>query len=507
MPEITMPPPVAREELTRNELHGTSLEDRYGWMRDKSSPEVIEHLRAENAYTEAMLADTTELQERLYREMLSHIKETDESVPYPYRGWMYSTRTEEGRQYAIHCRRKAAGAEGEAEGAEAVMLDVNELAVGQAFMAVGMMSVSPDGNLLAYSTDNTGFRQYTLHVRDLRTGQELPDTAERVGSMAWSSDGAMLLYTTEDEVTKRHDKLWRHRLGGGASDDVLVYEERDERFNLGVGKSRDGLFLLMEAGSHTTNEYRWLRADEPEGEFQVIAPRVDDQEYYVDHRDGLFYLRVNDTGRNFRLVTVPVNVGSRDGWKELLAEDAGAPLEEVDLFEKFLVCSRRREGLTTLEVHRFGEGGALEEGREIRFPEPAYTAQTHVNREFGTGVFRYSYQSLVSPASVYEYDIRTGESKLLKQQEIPGGFDAANYASERVWVVAEDGVRVPVSLVYRRDRFGKDWDLAVVCVWLRVVRVPAADRVQPGAAGAARPRRGDGVCAHSRWWRDGRSVA
>ncbi len=323
-------------------------------------------------------------------------------------------------------------------------------------MAVGAMSVSPDGNLLAYSTDSTGFRQYTLHIRDLRTGKDLPDTAERVGSLAWAADGETLFYTTEDEITKRHDKLWRHRRGDAPQADVLVREETDERFNLGVGKTRDGRYLLLEAGSHTTNECWWLDAANPGGEFALIAPRLDEQEYYVDHRAGRFYLRVNDTGKNFRVVSTPVGTGGREDWKELIPEDMDAPLEDFDLFARFCVCSRRRLGLTTLEVHRFGDDDTLSAAREISFPEPAYTAQSHVNREFETEVFRYSYQSLVSPASVFEYDVRSGSSALLKQQEVPGGFDVSAYASERLWVMAEDGVRVPVSLVYRRDRFNKD---------------------------------------------------
>ena len=455
MPETMTRPPVAREELTETKIHGTVLEDRYGWMRNKTSPEVIAYLEAENAYTADALASTAGLQKTLYAEMLSHIKETDESVPYPYRGWWYSTRTVEGSQYAIHCRRIAGGATGDA-GPEQVMLDVNELAKGQAFMAVGTMSVSPDGNLLAYSTDNTGYRQYTLHIRDLRSGTDLPDTAERVGSLAWAADSETLLYTTEDEVTKRHDKLWRHRLGDGAKADVLVYEETDERFNLGVGKTRDGRYLLLEAGSHTTNEYWWLDASVAGRAFTLIAPRFEEQEYYVDHRDGRFYLRVNDTGKNFRVVTAPVEASGRESWQELIAEDADAPLEDFDLFQRFLVCSRRRLGLTTLEVHRFGGEGALEPAKEISFPEPAYTAQAHVNREFETNVFRYSYQSLVSPPSVFAYDVESGDSTLLKQQEVPGGFDAAAYGSERLWVVAGDGVRVPVSLVYRREHFARD---------------------------------------------------
>jgi oligopeptidase B len=318
------------------------------------------------------------------------------------------------------------------------------------------MSVSPDGEKLAYSTDNTGFRQYTLHIRNLATGAELPDTAERVGSLAWAEDSHTLFYTTEDEVTKRQDKLFRHRLGDAAIDDALICAEKDERFNLGVGKTRDGKYLMMEAGSHTTNECSYLPADTPGGVFLVIAPRQDEQEYYVDHRNGLFYIRVNDTGKNFRVVTVPVDGGGREDWKEFLPEDKEVPLEDFDVFDSFCVLSRREKGLTALSVSRFAIDGTLEATQKIAFPEPAYTAMGHVNREFSTTKFRYSYQSLVSPASVYEYDIATGNSELLKEQEIPGGFDRSHYASERLWATAGDGVLVPVSLVYRRDRFQKN---------------------------------------------------
>ncbi len=456
MTEITPTPPVARQARTETPIHNQVLEDHYGWMRNKTSPEVIAHLEAENAYTAAVLAPTDSLQKALYAEMLSHIKETDESVPYPYRSWFYYTRTVEGSQYPIQCRTAAAGGVPDKANPERILLDVNELAKGQAFMSVGAMSISPDGNLLAYSTDNTGFRQYTLHIKDLRSGDHLADTAERVGSVVWSADGTTLLFTTEDEVTKRHDKLWRHILGQTASTDVLVYEEPDERFNLGVGRSRDGHYLLMEAGSHTTNECRWLDAGDPLGSFQIVAPRIEEQEYSVDHRSGRFYIRVNDTGKNFRVVTAPVEASGRETWQELIPEDPDAPLEDFDLFADFCVCSRRRLGLTTLEVQRFQNDGSLSPAKEISFPEPAYTAQAHVNREFETRVFRYSYQSLVSPASVYEYDVALDTSQLLKQQEVPGGFEASAYASERLWVTAEDGVLVPVSLVYRKDRFARD---------------------------------------------------
>jgi oligopeptidase B len=456
MTQSTIRPPHARQEPTPTTLHGHTLDDNYRWMRDKASPELIAHLEAENAYALSVMAPTEKLQATLYAEMLSHIKETDESVPYRNGGWFYYLRTVEGRQYPIHCRRLATGPKFDETQPEEILLDVNQLAEDQPFMSVGEMTVSPDGYLLAYSTDNTGFRQYTLHIRDLKTGKDLPDTAERVGSIAWAADSATLFYTTEDEVTKRHDHLFRHLLGDATTNDVVVYEEKDERFNLGVGKTRDRKYLLMEAGSHTTNECRFLSAENPEGEFQIIASRVDEQEYSVDHRDGLFFIRTNDVGKNFRVVTAPVNKPGRESWMELLPLDKDAPLEDFELFASFCVSVRRKLGLPTLTVTAVGADGKLSGSRQIEFPEPVYSAGPHTNPEFETEKFRYGYQSLVSPASVYEYDVPTGTSTLLKQQEVPGGFDSSLYASERVWVDARDGVKVPVSLVYRRDRFKRD---------------------------------------------------
>jgi oligopeptidase B len=449
----TMTPPVARREPTPTTLHGQTLEDDYRWMREKSSPDLIAHLEAENAYTSAAMQPTEELQAKLYTEMLSHIKETDESVPYRDHGWYYYTRTVEGSQYPIYCRKFAKGSRFDDTQQEEILLDVNQIAEGQPFMSLGGLTVSPDGYKLAYSTDNTGFRQYTLHIRDLKTGIDLPDTAERVGSIVWAADSQTLFYTTEDDVTKRQDHLFRHRLGDSAAQDAVVYEETDERFNLGVSKTRDGKYLLMEAGSHTTSECRFLSAETPESEYRIIAPRVEEQEYSVDHRKGLFYIRTNDAGKNFRVVTTRVETPERDFWEELIPLDVEAPLEDFDLFDLFCVSSKRRLGLPTLTVTEFGMAKELGRSREIEFPEPTYTAQAHVNREFDAQVFRYSYQSLVSPASIYDYDVTLGNSILLKQQEIPGGFDSTRYGSERVWVEASDGVRVPVSIVYRREFF------------------------------------------------------
>ena len=495
-------PPTARREPTLTTLHGITLQDDYRWMRDKDSPEVLAYLNAENTWTAAAMVPTAQLQQQLYTEMLSHIKETDESVPYRMGAWFYSTRTVEGSQYSIHCRHAAANPDlnspFDPTQPEHIILNVNQLAEGKPFMSVGSMAVSPDGNLLAYTTDQTGFRQYTLHIRDLRTMADMPDTAERVGSLAWAADSRTLFYSTEDETTKRQDRIFRHTLGAPTSQDALVLHEEDERFNIGIGRTRDGQYLMIEAGSHTTNEYRFLSTANPTGDFSLIAPRIDDQEYYPSHfpvpgTAGIFFIRTNDVGKNFRLVTAPVATPDRDHWTELIPLDPMHPIEDLDLFQSFAVATRLKLGLPTLEVLRFADQPAatglapetwvptFAPPIEIAFPEPAYTASPHVNRIFNADTWRYSYQSLVSPASVYAYnisradfDVPIGQSKLLKQQEVPGGFDPAHYASERIWIDAPLGdapgphienplapdpaktIPIPVSIVYRRDLFHRD---------------------------------------------------
>jgi oligopeptidase B len=444
-PELTAP--VARRELKQTPLHGTVLVDEYGWLREKESPEVTAYLNAENAYAEAFMAPLAGLREELYKEMLSHIKQTDVSVPYRDGGWWYYSRTEEGLQYPVFCRK--ADVDG---AAEEVILDGNKLAEGHSFMAIGDTDVTDDGRWLAYSVDHTGFRQYTLHIKDLTTGEVLEGTVERVGSIVWAADNRTLLYTVEDEEQKRQYQLWRHVLRSEHSTDVLVFEEEDERFNLSVGRTRDGKFLIMEAGSHTTTESRFLAADDPAGEWTLVAKREDEKEYSIDHRNGLWFIRANDRGRNFRLVTAPVDKPGRENWTELLGHRSEIMLEEVDLFDRFFVCCERENGLPHLRLWSFTENDRAIQANEIQFPEPVYSAFPHINREFDTRRFRYGYQSLVTPSSVYEYDIETGNSVLLKQVEVPGGFDRELYASERVFATAEDGVNVPVSLVYRKDK-------------------------------------------------------
>ncbi len=446
-------PPVARKIHTETTLHGTTLTDDYAWLRDKENPEVTAYLEAENAYAEAVMAPLAGLREQLYEEMLSHIKQTDISVPFRDGDWWYYTRTEEGLQYAIHCRKRGTAAGPDSDAAEEVLLDGNELAKGHAFFAIGATDITDDGRWLAYATDTKGFRQYTLHIKDLATGETLSGEVERVGSVVWAADNRTLFYTVEDEQQKRQYQLWRHALGAAYSDDVLVFQEDDERFNLGVGRTRDGKFIVAEAASHITSEARVLPADDPVGNFTLIAPRVDDQEYSVDHRNGLWFIRTNDRGRNFRLVTAPVAAPGREHWTELIGHRDAVMLEDVDMFAGFFIACEREDGLPRLRLWKFaGDGPGAERAGEIAFPEPAYSAHPHINRIFDTTTFRYGYQSLVTPSSVYEYDTATGASTLLKQVEVPGGFDRTLYASERMHAKAPDGVEVPISIVYRKDQ-------------------------------------------------------
>ncbi len=451
-------PPIAKKIHTETTLHGQTLVDDYAWLRDKDNPEVIAYLEAENAHAEAQTVALAPLRDQLYAEMLSHIKQTDVSVPFRDGAHWYYTRTEEGQQYAIHCRKavneksKASGPEGPDPAApEEILLDGNQLAQGHAFFAIGAFDVSDDGRWLAYSTDTTGFRQYTLHIKDLATGETLADSVERTGSVVWAADNKTLFYTVEDEEQKRQFQLYRGRAGQLAAA-VLVYQDDDERFNLAAGRTRDGAFIVMESASHITTECWFLAADKPEGSFTLVAPRQDDHEYSIDHRGGHLFIRTNDKGRNYRLVTAPVATPGRDHWTELIPHRDNVALEDIDIFANFFFALDREDGLPRLRLWKFaGPGPAAQQTAEIAFPEPAYSAHPHINRIFDTATYRYSYQSLVTPSSVYEYDLATGASKLLKQVEVPGGFDRTLYASERIHATASDGTQVPVSLVYRKD--------------------------------------------------------
>ena len=430
-------PPVAKKVPKATEINGRELVDNYFWLRDKQNPEVAAYLQAENAYTDAVMKPTEGLQEKLYDEMLRHIKETDVEVPYKEGNSFYYTRTEAGKQYPIYCRKK-----GSLDAAEEVLLEVNELAKGQKFMSVRAFAVSDDGNLLAYTTDNTGFRQYVLAVKDLRTGKLLPDHAERVGSVVWANDNKTIFYTVEDATTKRQYQAYRHTAGTSGSD-KLIYEEKDERFDVYAGKTRSKAYIFLFSGSHTTSEAHYIPADQPTAEFKVLEPRKQDVEYYPDHNGSFFYIRVNDTGRNFRLVKAPVSDPRSANWQEVVPHRANVMLDDTDFFKNYYVLSERENGLPQMQVTDLGTG----KSRQIEFPEPAYASSPAQNREYDTIKFRYGYQSFITPRSVFEYDMATGKSILLKQKEVPG-YDRTKYQVEQIYAPASDGVKVPISVVH-----------------------------------------------------------
>jgi oligopeptidase B len=430
---------MAEKKTKTTNIHGTTLVDDYFWLREKTNPAVMAHLQAEDDYAQSMMKHTAALQEKLYDEMLSHIKQTDTKVPFRMGNYFYYSRTEEGKQYPINCRKK-----GSLDAPEEIILDQNELAKGQKFMSVGEFLPSDDGNLLAYSTDNTGYRQYVLQVKDLRTGQLFPERIERVNSVVWATDSKTLFYVTEDAVTKRKDKFFRHVLGSDKND--LVYEEKDELFDLDVGRSRDKEIVFLHALSKTSVEARYMRANEPNGTLKVILPRQPEHEYDVDHRNNTFYIRTNKGAKNFRIVTAPVNDPSEKNWKEFVAHKPAVKLESISLFANHAVLSEWENGLEQLEVVDF----KTDKRHRIKFPEPVYSAELSTNHEFDTSVVRYGYNSLVTPFSIFDYDMNTGQATLLKQVEVPGGFDRTNYKSERVFATAADGTKVPLSIVYRK---------------------------------------------------------
>ena len=440
----SLSPPVAAKKPKAMTRFGDRRVDDYFWLREKDNPEVIAYLDAENRYTYAAMQPLEGFRDKLYKEMLGRIKETDESVPYRKDGYWYYQREVEGLQYPIYCRRK-----GTMEAPEEVILDVNELAKGHKFTSVGAFDVSPDGTKLAYTVDLTGFRQYRLHVKDLPSGQHTRDAAERVTSIAWAADSRTLFHVEEHETTKRSYRLHRRVLDGPSQ---MVYEEADELFDIGVGATRSEAFVVLAISSKDTSEMRVLRTNDPAGEFRVIEKRRKGHEYYLDHHEGEFYIRTNDTGRNFRLVRAPVADPAKKHWREVIAHRPLVMLEEVDAFKDFWVMLERDKGLLKLRVTDFASG----KHHYIAFDEEVYAANPSVNMEYETKQFRFAYESLVTPRSWFDYDVEARTRKLLKQQPVLGGYNPDEYASEALTAVARDGTRIPVSVVYKKSLRGKD---------------------------------------------------
>jgi oligopeptidase B len=436
----TPTPPVAKPVPKTFTIHGDERVDEYGWLRDKKNPEVIAHLEAENAYADAVMKPTEELQKKLYEEMLGRIRQTDVQVPYRKGAYLYYTRTVEGQQYPIHARRKNETT------AEQILLDVNELAAGRKYMSVSAFEISDDGNLLAYTIDDTGYRQYKLFVKDLRTGKVSPLIADRVDAVEWAKDNRTLFYVTENDA-KRTDKLFRHVYG--SSEHTLLVEEKDELYDLGVDRSRSGDWIFVTSDSKTTNETRLIDAAKPNVAPVLMVPRKTDHKYYPDHRGDRFYIMTNDAGINYRVVTAPVRNFAREKWVELVPYRKGVRIESIDLLANHLVVRLREGGLSELEVYDLREND--HRSHRIEFPEAAYALLPSPNEEFVTTKFRYTYQSFITPSSVFEYDLDGRKQRLLKRTEVLGGFDPKKYAVERFFVTAQDGARIPVAMVYRKD--------------------------------------------------------
>ena len=464
-----MKPPVAARRDHERSRHGDVVNDPYAWLIDREDAEVLAYLKEENAFTQAATAGLAGLRETVFQEIKSRTKETDLSVPTRKGDWWYYSRNVEGLQYPIHCRVAADGPtppalpeDGSALPGEHMLLDGNVVADGHEFFSLGGFEISPDGMRLAYSVDFAGNERYTLKVRDLATGEDLPDeVANTYTSIAWSRDASTLFYTTINDAFRPH-RVYRHAVGTPAEQDVLVLQEDDERFYLDVSLTRSERFLEISCSSEITTEVRLLAADDPGGEFQIVAPRRNGVEYLVDHwahpddpaRDLLIVLHNADGKIDFELATAPLSaLGDHTAWTPLVPHQQGVRLVYVEAFAGHLVVAYRRDGLTGLAVHAVdaATGTPSAKGTPIEFPEQIRSVSPDKNPDYSATRYRLDYGSMVTPSSVYDYDVATGELTLLKQKPVLGGYDPADYVQERVWATARDGVRVPVTLVRRRD--------------------------------------------------------
>ena len=438
----TPKPPVAKIIPKYDTAHKEVRIDNYFWLRDKQNPDVIKHLEAENAYTEAVMQDTKPLQEKLFNEMKSRIKETDLSVPYRDNGYFYYSRTAEGKQYPIYCRKQ-----GSVDAPEQITIDLNALAEGKNFIRLGVYSVSPDGKLLGYGLDFDGSRKITLFVKNLETGEVLKDQIpETGGAFAWGNDNKTIFYNVYD-ASLRSYKILRHELGFDPKSDVEVFHEKDDKFDCSVGKTRSEKYIIITTTSKTTSENWFVDADHPKDSFRCIEPRKTGHEYNVTHHEGNFIILTNDKAKNFRLMSTPVDKPAMKHWKEVIAHRPKVKIDDIDVFETFWALSLRENGLTAIEIYDV----ATKKSHRIAFPEVAYLSYVSTNAEYKSTKLRYGYSSLITPNSVYDYDVAKRESLLLKRQEVPGGYKQEDYTVERVFAKAKDGVLVPMSIVYKKS--------------------------------------------------------
>ncbi|MBV1776209.1 S9 family peptidase [Burkholderiaceae bacterium DAT-1] len=433
-------PPVASVHPKTHTLHGDRRNDPYFWLRNRRDPAVIDYLNAENAYAQAYTAGQKALEAQLFEEMKGRMPEDDQSVPFTLHGFRYYSRMEAGKQYPIMCRQQD-----QVDAPEEILLDLNVMAAGKPFLSLGEFDISPDSRWLALTTDSKGFRQYDLQIKSLQTGKLLKVRRKRVTSVAWALDNATLFYTTEDAVTKRSNQLWRLDIHSG--EDTLIHEEEDERFGVDIHLTRSEAYLLYSISSHTTSEVRYLAASTPKGRFKTLARRKQDVEYDVDHHGDHFYLRINDTGPNFRLIRTPVTATTRAHWEEVVPHHEDVCLEDVDLFRDFRVLLLREQGQMQLDITVLASG----DSHRITLNEDCYALFGEVNAEFDTHSYRFGYESMTRPETIYDYDVLTRTRTQLKQRQVPSGHDPEQYACERRWIVARDGVQVPVSLVWHKD--------------------------------------------------------
>ena len=435
-------PPVAKIISKYDTLHGDIRVDNYYWLRDESrtNPEVIEYLKAENAYTDAIMKPAEAFQETLYNEMVRRIKETDQDPPYRDGEYFYYTRTEKGKQYPIFCRKK-----GSTDAKEEIYFDQNEMSKGYRFYRTAQMDISTDGNLLAFSIDTNGSENYILNVKNLTDGNILSDRVENTQSLTWAMDNKTIFYTVEDSA-KRPYRVYRHTLGTKSSEDRLVYEEKDALYTVGIDRTRNNKYIFMESSAFNSTEWRYVNASDPTAEFKVIISRQPDHEYSVDQWGDYFYIRTNKDATTFRLVRAPIADPNENNWEEIIPYRKNVTLEGTDFFANHMIVYERDRGLQKMRVIDLRN----DRGHFIEFPDPVYTAYANVNKVFDTNIFRFSYQSLTQPASIFDYNLETKERKLIKQQEVLGGYNPSQYQSERIFAKADDGTEVPISLVYKK---------------------------------------------------------
>ncbi|WP_409416978.1 S9 family peptidase [Flavobacterium sp. PS2] len=444
--------PIAKEIPKSLKKHKEVRIDNYFWLNDRENPEVIDYLNQENAYYESMTAHTKDLQKALYEEMKARIKEDDESVPYFYNGYFYITRFETGKDYPIYSRKK-----GSLTADEEILFNCNELSVGHNYFKLGGLSISPDNKFVSFAQDLVGRRIYTIQIKNLETGEILSDKIENAtGSSVWANDNKTMFYTKQDEVTLRADKVFKHKLNTDSINDVLVFEETDDTFNVSVGKEKSRKYIVISSGSTLTTEYRTLNSDNPDGEFVVFQSRVRGLEYSISHFEDHFYILTNkDKATNFKLMKTPENATGKKNWKDLIPHREDVLLEDIEIFKNYLVVEERSNGLNHIRIMPWNG----EPDYYLPFGSETYSAYTTTNIDFDTDILRYGYQSLATPSSVIDFNMKTKTKEILKEQQVLGGkFDKDNYIEERIWATATDGVKVPISMVYRKglEKNGKN---------------------------------------------------